>query len=80
MSSGLIYLDCSGVTTENFSVCVLFLIRYGDSVVLVTLTATIQSISVDIEREITKLAVSVNFFCGITVPVALHSDGWSTKL
>ena len=32
-------LDCSGVTTENSAICVCFLIRYGDSVVLVTLTA-----------------------------------------
>ena len=32
-------LDCSGVTTENSAICVCFLMRYGDSVVLVTLIA-----------------------------------------
>ena len=73
------YLDCSGVTTENSAICVCFLIRYGDSVVLVTLTAIVLSIIVDIEWEISKLAVSVNFSNGVTVPVVLHFDGWSTK-
>ena len=72
-------LDCSGVTTENSAICVCFLIRYGDSVVLVTLTALRLSISVDIEWEISRLAVSVNFSNGVTVPVVLHFDGWSMK-
>ena len=39
ISTGLMCLDCSGVTTENSAICVCFLIRYGDSVALVTLTA-----------------------------------------
>ena len=72
-------LDCSRVATENSAICVVFLIRYGDSVVLVTLVAILLSIIVNIEWEVSKLAVSVNFFSGITVHVVFHSDGWSTK-
>ena len=72
-------LDCSGVTTENSAIYVCFWIRYGDSVVLVTLTAILLSIIVDIEWEISKLAVSVNLSNGVTVPVVFHFDGWSTK-
>ena len=72
-------LDCSEVTTENSAVCVRFLIGYGDSVILVTLTANFLSIIVDIEWEISKLPVSVNFSNGVTVPVVFHFDGWSTK-
>ena len=53
--------------------------RYGDSVVLVTLTAIFWSIIVDIEWEISRLAVSVNFSNGVTVPVVFHFDGWSMK-
>ena len=45
-STGLIYSDCSGVTTENSVICVFFLNRYGDSVIFVTLTATFLSIFV----------------------------------
>ena len=56
-----------------------FLIRYGDSVVLVTLTAIFLSIIVDIEWEISRLAVSVNFSNGVSVPVVFHFDGWSMK-
>ena len=56
-----------------------FLIRYGDSVVLVILTAILLSIIVDIEWEISRLAVSVNFFSGVTVPVVFHLEGWSMK-
>ena len=56
-----------------------FLIRYGDSVVLVTLTAILLSIIVDIEWEISGLAVSVNFSNGVTVPVVFHFEGWSMK-
>ena len=37
------------------------------------------SIIVDIEWEISKLAVSVNFSNGVTVPVVFHFDGWSIK-
>ena len=71
--------DCSGLTTENSATCVLFLIRYGGSIVLVTLTAISLSKIVDIEWEVSKLAVSVNFSSGVTVPGVFHSDGWSTK-
>ena len=79
ISTGLMCLDCSGVTTVNSAMCVCFLIRYGDSVVLLTLTAILLSIFVEIEWEISKLAVSVNFSNGVTVPVVFHFDGWSTK-
>ena len=72
-------LDFSGITTENSAICVCFLIRYGDSVVLVTLIAILLSIIVDIEWEISRLAVSVNFSNGVTVPVVFHFDGWSMK-
>ena len=64
---------------QDFFDKVCFLIRYGDSVVLVTLTATRLSIIVDIEWEISRLAVSVNFCNGVTVPVVFHFDGWSMK-
>ena len=37
------------------------------------------SIIVDIEWEISKLAVSVNFSNGVTLPVVFHFDGWSAK-
>ena len=56
-----------------------FLIRYGDSLVLVTLTAILLSIIVDIEWEISRFAVSINFPNGATVPVVFHFDGWSMK-
>ena len=46
---------------------------------MVTLTAILLSIIVDIEWEISKLAVSVNFSNGATVPVVFHFNGWSTK-
>ena len=72
-------LDCSGVTTEKSAKCVCFLMRHGYSVVLVTLTAIRLSIIVDIEWEISKFAVSVNFSNGVTVPVVFHFDGWSMK-
>ena len=49
MSAGLLNLDCSGVNTKNSAICVFFLIKYGSSVVLVTLTAVFLSISVEIE-------------------------------
>ena len=63
------------MTTENSGICVFFLIKRGDSVVLVTLTDIPFSIIVNIEWEISKLAVSVNFFSGVTVRVVFHSDG-----
>ena len=73
-------LDCSGLTTDKSALCVCFLIRYDDSVVLVTLTAILLSPTVNIDWEISKLAVSVNFSNGVTVPVVIHFDGWSTKV
>ena len=79
ISTGLMYLDCSGVTTENSAICVFFLIRYGDSVLLVCLTETLLSNTVDIEWEISRLAVSVNFSTGVTVPVVFHYEGWLTE-
>ena len=72
-------LDCSGVTMENSAISGFFLIRCGDSVVLVTLTAILLSIFVELEWENSRPAVSVNFSNGVTVPVVFHSDGWSTK-
>ena len=39
-----------------------------------------MSITVDIEWEISKLAVSVNFSICVTVPVAFLFDGCSTKV
>ena len=81
MSTGLRCLDCSGVTTENSksAICIFFLIRYGDSVVLITLTANLLSNVVDIDGKISKLAVSVILSSGVTVPVVFLSDGRSTK-
>ena len=52
---------------------------FGDSIVLVILTAILLSIFVDIEWEINRLAVSVNFSNGVTVPVVFHFDGLSMK-
>ena len=68
------------MTTENSAICVCFLIRYGDSVVLVTLTAILLSNIVDIEWEISKLAVSVNFSNCVTVPIVFHFEGRSTEV
>ena len=79
VSTGFMCLDCSGVTTENSAICVCFLMRYGDSVLLVTLTAILLSNIVDIEWEISRLGVSVNFSKGVTVPVVFHFGGKSIK-
>ena len=79
MSTCLMYLDCSGVTTENSAIFVYFLIETGQSVVLVTLNATFLSVFVDIEWEIITLAVSVSFYNRVTVPVVVHSKARSTK-
>ena len=46
---------------------------------LVTLTAIFLSIIVDIEWDMIRLAASVNFSTGVTVPVVIHSDEWSTN-
>ena len=40
------------MTTENSANCVCFSIRYGDFVVLVTVTAILLSVVVDIDWEI----------------------------
>ena len=53
--------------------------RYGDSVVLVTLIAILLSMIVDIEWEISRLAASVNVSNGVTMPVVFQFDGWSMK-
>ena len=73
------YLDCFGVTTEKSAICVFFLIRHGDSVVLVTLTATLVSINVELEWKVSRLAVTVDFSNSVIVPVVFDSGGWSTK-
>ena len=46
---------------------------------MVTLTAILLSINVDIVWQISKFAVSVNFSNGVTVPVVFHFEMWSTK-
>ena len=79
MSTGLKNLDCSGVITENSAICVFLLFVWGDSVALVTPTAIFLSIIVGIEWDIMRLAVSVNFSSGVTIPVVFHSDTWSTN-
>ena len=56
------------MTTENSAICVFLLIRYGDCVVLVTLTAILLSVFVDIEWEISGPSVSVNFSNGVNSP------------
>ena len=67
------------MTTESSAICVFFWFRYGDSVVLVTLTANLLSNNVDIEWEIGRLAISVNFSNGVTVLVVCDSQEWSTN-
>ena len=47
--------------------------------VLVTVTAIFLSIIVDIEWDLMRLAVSVNFSTGVTVPVLFLSDKRSTN-
>ena len=79
MSTGFMSLDCSGMTKEYSEICVLFFIRYGDFLVLVTLSAVLLSNIVYIECEISELAVSVKFSNGVAVPVVFPPDGWSTK-
>ena len=75
MSTSLMNFDWSGVTSENSEICVFFLIDYGGSVVLVTLTAVFLSLIFDIEWEINRLAASVNFPTVSIVFVVCHSDG-----
>ena len=68
MSTGLIYLDCSGGNTENATIYIFFLSEYGDSVVLVTLTAIFLSIIVDIELGITKIFPTVSHYLLCSIP------------
>ena len=75
VSTGLMNLDRSGVTTQNSAICVFFLIKYGDSVVLVILTAVFLSIIVEIEWDFCRLVSSVDFPTAVTVPVVCHYDG-----
>ena len=67
------------MTTENSAFCVFFLIKYGDTFVLVILTAVFLSIIVEIEGDFGGVADFVNYPTGVTVPVVCHSDGWSTN-
>ena len=46
---------------------------------LVALTAICLSNIVEIDRDSIRLAASVNFSTGVTVPVVFHSDEWSTN-
>ena len=71
--------DCSEVTTDSSAICVFFLTEYGDFVLLVTLTVIFLSVIIDIENDISRIAVSVTFPTGIIVPVVFRSDGWSTN-
>ena len=67
---GLLRSDFFLVPVSEF-----FFIRYGEYVVLVTLTAIFWQIIVDIECEINEHPVSVSFSNGVTVPIVLPSDG-----
>ena len=64
---------------ENSAIHEFFSIRFGDSVAMPILMADDLSIIVEIEWEISRLSVSVNFSKGVTVPVVFHFDGGSTK-
>ena len=64
---------------QNSANCVFSLIECWDSVVLVTLTATSLLFIVDIEWEISRLAVSANFSSGVAILVVFQSKGRSTK-
>ena len=70
---------CSGVTIEKSAIHVFFLIEKDDSVVLVTLTAIFLSAVVATEWSFSRLAASVNFPTGVTIPVVFRCDGWSTN-
>ena len=65
--------------TEKSAICVFLLIVQGDSIRLVTLTAIFLSNTFEIEKDIMRLATSVIFCTGITVPDVFHSHNWSTK-
>ena len=69
------------MTSEISAVCVFCLFEHGDFVVMVIVTASYFLVkNVDLEWEISRLAVSVNFSSGVTVPAVFHSEGWSTKV
>ena len=78
MSTSLMNLDCSWATTENLAICFFFLIQYGNSVVLVTLTAIFLSNIVHFEWDLSVSAIMTFTTC-VTVPVVFHCGGWSTK-
>ena len=67
------------MTTEKSAFCVFFLIKYGDTFVLVILTAVLLSMIVEIEGDFGRVAAFVNYPTGVTVTVVCHSDGWSTN-
>ena len=78
VSTSLMNLDCSGMTAENSASRALFLIKYFDFVVLVTLTATFSLITVEIESRSSELAVLEDSSSGVTVTVSFHSERCST--
>ena len=78
-SAGLINLDCSRITTESSALCVFILIVSDESIVVVTLTSAFLSNTVDIEWDISKLAVSLILSSGVAAPAVFHSNGWATK-
>ena len=67
------------MTTEKSALCVFSSSECGDSVALVTPTATFLSIVVDIEWETIILADSVILSNGVTVLIVFHFEGWTTK-
>ena len=75
VSTGLVNLACYGETAEDSETCVFLSVENGDSVVLVILTAVFLSHTVEFQLDISRLAASVNFSTGVTVPVVCHSDG-----
>ena len=72
-SSGLMNLDCSGVTTEILASSV-FTVK-DDSAVFVFLTATFLLIFVEIEYDTCRIALWVYFCTGFTVHVVFLSTG-----
>ena len=78
VSTGWMNLASSWMNMEDSATSVFRLIKWGVSVVLVTLTATFLSIIVEIEWEIISVAVSVNFSNGVMVAFVFQSEGCST--
>ena len=52
---------------------------WGDSVVLITLTATFLSNNADIQWDISRLAALVIFSSGVILPVVFYCEEWSKK-